>query len=121
MSAFLEGLVCANVVLIEQGIVPPSPLDAGVRYQRERSGFEEWNIASIVVRLGWGDCEDLNGWAAAGLRYTGEDAGAQAYLYESAPHLFHCVCLLSSGEIYDVCPALGMRSRSSNHRLPGRK
>jgi hypothetical protein len=119
VESLLEGFVQANVLLIESGLVPPSPLDANVRYQREASGFEEWQLAMYVVRSGRGDCEDLNGWAAA-YRRTTDDPGARAILYRTGPHLFHCVCLLSSGEIYDVCPTLGMKTSSSNHRLPGR-
>lgn len=120
IEGFLEGLVCANLVLIRSGVVPASPLDANVHYQREASGLEEWNIASVVVRLGWGDCEDLNGWEAAGLRFTGEDPGARAVLYRTGEHLYHCVVERSDGRIHDVCPALGMHA-PRGHALPGRK
>jgi hypothetical protein len=120
IEALLEGLVIANQMLIRSGLVPPSPLDAGVRYQREGSGLEEWRVATQVLKYRAGDCEDLNAWAVAGLRETGEDASARMILYRSGPRLFHAVGELSSGGIYDVCPALGMRTSSSNHKLPGR-
>lgn len=118
IEAALEGLVCANVVLMEDGVVPSSPLDesAHVRYQRERSGYEDWNIASVMMRLGVGDCEDVAAWEAAGFRYRGVDDGASVMLYRTGPRMYHAVCLLSSGEIVDSCPALGMRSRKG-HRV----
>lgn len=124
LEGALEGLVCADVALMEMGVVPSSPLDddAHVRYQREQSGYEDWAIASRVMSLGYGDCEDLASWEAAGYRFTGEDEGARAVLYKSGPNMYHCVCLLSSGEIVDVCPALGMTSRHrKGHPLPSSK
>jgi len=122
VEAMLEGFVMSNVLLIEAGLAPPSPLDADVRYQREASGLEEWNMCIYVQRFKRGDCEDLNGWAAAGMRVTGEDPGARAVLKRTGRHMFHCLVLLSSGETYDVCPTLGMTSRRrASHELPGRR
>ncbi len=109
IEALLDGLVQADQLLIKAGLVPPSPLYAGVRYRRESTGLEEWNIATIVLKNRAGDCEDLNSWAVAGLRESGEDPGARMILYRTGPRLFHAVGQLSSGEIYDVCPALGMQ------------
>jgi len=114
----LEGLVCANVALLElDERIPVSPLDARVRYQRERSGFEDWEICTRVLSLGYGDCEDLASWTAAGYRVTGDDEGARAVLYRTGPRMYHCVCLLTSGEIVDVCPALGMRPPQRGHHV----
>ena len=117
IEAVLEGMVQANQLLIRSGIVPPSPLFSGVRYQREGSGLEEWWLATKVIAKGYGDCEDLNGWAVAGARENG-DAGARLVLYRTGPRMFHAVGSLSSGEVLDVCPALGMR-QPPNHTLPG--
>lgn len=119
LEAALEGLTQANVVLIQAGTVPTSPLDAGVRYQRERSGFEEWNIATRVMKLGWGDCEDLASWQAAGHIADGSDEGARVAILRTGRRTFHAVCALSDGTIEDVCPELGMGR--SGHKLPGAK
>lgn len=119
IEAALEGLVCANVALMELGRCPSSPLDpdAHVRYQRERSGFEDWACATRVMRLGFGDCEDMAAWTAAGYRFRGDDEGATVMLYRTGPSLYHAVCLLTTDEIVDVCPELGMR-RKRGHALP---
>lgn len=110
IEAALQGLVAANKVLIETGVIPISPLDAGVRYQAEDSGFEDWNIGSRVVSLGHGDCEDLNGWECAGIQLE-EDPDAQLIIVRTGRRRFHAVVELSSGEIVDVCPELGMGAR----------
>lgn len=117
IEAMLDGLVQCNVLLIDTGVVPASPLDANVRYQREASGLEEWNMSIYVVRIGWGDCEDLACWEAAGMRVTGEDPDARAALIQTGKHLYHCVVELSDGSYRDVCPALGMHV-PRGHRLP---
>lgn len=120
IEAALEGLVLANVVQMEQGLVVSSPLDprAHVRYQREPSGYEDWNLASIMQRLRYGDCEDIAAWEAAGFRYRGDDDGARVMLYRTGPRLYHAVCELSSGEIVDSCPALGMKVRRGHRVSP---
>lgn len=110
IQAALEGLVAANRVLIETGVIPVSPLDASVRYKAEDSGFEDWNIGSRVVSLGHGDCEDLNGWECAGIQLQ-EDPGAQLIIVRTGRRRFHAVVEMSSGEIVDVCPELGMGYR----------
>lgn len=111
IEAALEGLVCANVVLIETGVVPSSPLDAKVRYRREPNGLEYWDVATRVVAQGWGDCEDLNGWHCAGLRSTGVDPGARVVLIRTGERCLHAVVERSDGGIEDVCPTLGMTGR----------
>lgn len=39
-----------------------------IRYKRERPGDEQWSAPSVVLRRGWGDCEDLAAWLAGSLR-----------------------------------------------------
>lgn len=108
IEAALEGLVQVNRVLIETGVIPPSPLDTDVRYKRERSGLEEWDNGLTCIRRKWGDCEDLNGWECAGINLD-EDPEAVCTIIQTGPRLFHCVVRMSDGSIRDVCPALGMR------------
>jgi hypothetical protein len=119
LEAFLEGLVESNRLLIEAGRVPPSPLDAGVKYVREERGLEEWRHALEVLRHGAGDCEDLNGWLAGGYRATGTDPYARARVLQAGRGKFHAVCELSDGAIIDVCPPLGMEVPAEvGFRLP---
>lgn len=108
IEAALEGLVQVNRVLIETGVVPPSPLDAGVRYKRERSGLEEWDNALTCIKRGWGDCEDLNGWECARINID-EDPEAICQLLQTGRKMFHCIILMSDGTLRDICPDLGMK------------
>lgn len=108
VEAAVEGLTLANVVLIEQGVVPPYPHDTNVRYQLEPPGEEDWKLAHNVVRDGWGDCEDIAAWTAAGHRVTGFDPGARVVIMEMGPGKLHAVVELSDGTIEDPCLDLGM-------------
>lgn len=126
----LEGLVTLNQTLIRSGSIPPSPMHAGVRYRREKRGLEEWRNGAVVMEKGEGDCEDLNGWLCAGLRESGYDPHAQIVLQHTGPSMYHAVVELSTGEIVDCCPALGMGGRETSAsraavgfavRLPGRR
>jgi hypothetical protein len=101
-------LVQVNRVLIETGVVPPSPLDTSVRYKRERSGLEEWDNAKTCIERGWGDCEDLAAWECAGINLD-EDPEAICVLIRTGPKLFHCVVMMSDGTLRDICPDLGMK------------
>lgn len=118
IEAALQGLVAANRVLIQAGVVPPSPLDADVRYKREGSGLEEWKTAADVLKSGVGDCEDLNCWECAAIQLDG-DSGAIAKLIRTGKKRLHCVVELSSGEIVDVCPDLGMKTSQAGIEVQG--
>ena len=112
IEAALEGLVLANLVLIDTGLVPPFPHDAGVIYQIEPPGEEDWKLAHNVVHDGWGDCEDLAGWLAAGLRWTGDDPDARVVLIRTGRNKLHAVVLRSDGSIDD--PSLDLMPRKAN-------
>ena len=109
IEAALEGLVLADMVIIEAGLVPPFPHDAGVIYKLEPPGEEVWKLAHDVVADGWGDCEDLAAWNAAGLRFTGEDGDARVVLAKTGVNKLHAVVLRGDGSIDDCCPALTPR------------
>jgi hypothetical protein len=113
IEAGLEGLVQVNRVLIETGVVPPSPLDTRVRYKRERSGLEEWDNALVCMKRGWGDCEDLNSWECARINIE-EDEWAVCSLIQTGPKIFHCIIVMSDGSRRDVCPDLGMKVPGTN-------
>jgi hypothetical protein len=116
VEAVLEGFVQAAMVMIQTGVVPPYP-DAvpSVRYQDEPSGSEEWLLPNQVIEAGWGDCEDLVIWAAAGDRVTGTDPSSRAMLVKTGKGLLHCVVQHGDGAIEDVA------LRIKNANLPQAK
>lgn len=58
------------------------------------------------------DCEDLAGWMAAGLRWTGEDTGARVALIRTGRNKLHAVVLRSDGSIDD--PSVDLMPRKAN-------
>lgn len=112
VNAMLDGFVQACAVIIASGIAPPDPLMANVRYKLEPPGEEDWKLPNNVIKDGWGDCEDLNGWRAAGLRVTGEDPGARCIVVKTGPGKLHAVVLRSSGDYDDACLELMQLGRA---------
>ncbi len=106
----LEGFVQCACLLIASGAVPPFPHNAGVRYQMEPPGAEDWALPHTVMGQTWGDCEDLAIWTAAGLRETGEDPGARVVVRRTGPGKLHAVVERSDGTIedpsYDLHPGV---------------
>jgi hypothetical protein len=109
VEAALEGLVLSDVVLIESGLVPPYPYDTGVVYRLEPPGEEVWKLAHDVISDGWGDCEDLAAWVAAGHRVTGRDEDARVVLIKTGVNKLHAVVLLGDGAIEDPSRILRVR------------
>lgn len=111
LAALLEGLVAANVQILD--LVPlPSLYRSGVRYQREpkpprgRRRRDNWKLCNRVYLDLVGDCEDLVGWRVAELRRAGEDAYPLVYVVR--PGLLHTVVERANGAIEDPSRRLGM-------------
>lgn len=113
VEALLEGFVLACMVCIEAGLAPNDPADApNVRYKLEPQGQEDWKLPQNVVRDGWGDCEDLAGWRAAGLRLSGEDPDAKCVVVRTGENKLHAVVRRSTGEVDD--PSLELYRRQAS-------
>lgn len=67
LKAMLECLVQVNVALMRSQPFPEL-YRTKVRYRQEPLGQENWRDAAIVLRTGFGDCEDLAAYRAAELR-----------------------------------------------------
>lgn len=119
IELLLEGFVEVARLLIASGAVPPFPHMTRVVYRPEPPGEEDWKLPHRVLRDGWGDCEDLAIWTAAGLRETGEDTSARVRVVRTGPGKLHAVVELASGEIedpsYDLHPG---RNRADIYRVP---
>lgn len=111
VEALLEGFVLACRVCIEAGLAPLDPSDTNVRYQMEPPGQEDWVLPQNVMRAGWGDCEDLAGWRAAGMRISGRDPGARVVVVQTGKGKLHAVVQCSDGSISD--PSLELRTRQA--------
>lgn len=67
LEALLECLVQINVVLMRASTFPDL-YSTRVRYRQEPLGQENWRDAAIILRTGFGDCEDLAAYRVAELR-----------------------------------------------------
>lgn len=99
----LEGLVRLDQAELSGASYPPL-YDAGVKYKREPK--EVWRPASIVLKDGWGDCEDLVAWRVAECRLQGDAATAR--VYQAGPKTWHTVVEHADGTIEDPSRILGM-------------
>lgn len=136
LSAALEGLVKLNCVLIaqgeKQGRPTPNIFDAGkrglVHWQPDEykgQPAETWDCIPIVLKRGYGDCEDLAAWHAAWLRYyKGIEAKAIVRPSLTPGVAWHCVVFVPGDDtrqqaIVDPSAQLGMGQWHKTH--PGRK
>ena len=105
LEALLEGLVLLNLSQLRRGLCPPL-YHAGVRYQREPPGREDWFTAVKCFRKKHGDCEDLSAYLAASYRLVGIEA--RAVVRQVRPGLKHVTVRLPDGTIEDPSKRLGM-------------
>lgn len=110
VAGMLRGLQLASEAQLRSRRFPP--LYSGrVRYEPEPTGQERWQIPSVTLELGYGDCEDLAAWRAAELVVSGVDRGALAVVKIIRPGLMHCVVRRSGGRIEDPSRVLGMKGK----------
>ena len=111
LNAALEGVTRLDERLLKERAAPLFRDVVGkgrVRWKPEPPGQEHFDHAGLVMRRGWGDCDDLGPWHAAGLRVTGEDPGAHAVVRRSGPKRWHVVVRRSDGTIDDPSIEAGM-------------
>lgn len=109
LDAALEGVTRLNEALIREGAVPPfDAVKHRLRWKPEPPGEEHFDHAGVVLRRGWGDCDDMGPYHAASLRVTGEDPGARAHVRRSGPKRWHVVVQRSDGSTDDPSIETGM-------------
>lgn len=126
----LECLTRINQWHFRRGIVPPL-LEAGVRYQEEPPGREDWDDAPTVAERGWGDCEDLAAYFAAEMRelhgiaaecvikhkfITAQEmhrSGYKGRIPLDGIYLVHVLVRMPNGKIIDPSRILGMKGEYS--------
>lgn len=111
-GAILLALYSLDVLYLSARPDTPPLYGSGVRYQREpqasRGVVELWDTVPVVLRQGYGDCEDLAAWRAAELSLQG--CFALPVLVEVVPGSgrFHVVVWRSDGGWEDPSARLGM-------------
>jgi hypothetical protein len=100
----LAGLTAMNRALMKLFGAPPL-YGSGVVYRPEKP--DEWETYDILLRRGYGDCEDLSSWRAAELQEQGVDAVADVYPTRR-PGRWHAIVVFPDGRIEDPSLKLGM-------------
>jgi hypothetical protein len=110
LDAALESVTRLNEQLLADGAVPTfdKALKKGIVWKPEPPGEEHFDHAGVVVRRGWGDCDDLAPYEAATLRHTGEDPDAKAIVRRSGPKRWHAIVQHGDGSLRDPSKAAGM-------------
>jgi len=106
----LEALVRANRAYLEAHPDTPALYSAGVRYEKEPRGRDNWQNIPRTIALRSGDCEDLASWRVAELQQAGElTAHPDVLVYELPGEVdFHIVARRADGSIEDPSRRLGM-------------
>lgn len=115
LNAALESVTRLNEELIKNGTPTFKQALPKIRWKPEPPGQEHFDHANIVLKRGWGDCDDLASWHTASLRATGEDPGATPIVKRSGPNTWHAVTLRSDGKIDDPSIMAGMNRRHGIH------
>lgn len=100
---YLGALVQTNRVLIRHGLVPGNPYETDVIYAPEPAdGREEFADALRVYTRGWGDCDDLAAWFAAGCLEQGIPVSLSFRArYRKAGLRVHCMVRMPNGSVED--------------------
>lgn len=122
LEAALEATTLANESAIARGEIPPltEAIRRGLRWKPEPFlDGEHFDLADVVARRNWGDCDDLAPWLAGELRATGQDPEARSRVYQSGPNRWHVVVETGDGQILDPSVWAGMRRGKSGEEGVG--
>jgi hypothetical protein len=110
LDAALEATTRLNEEMIRKRDVPLfDSVKSRIQWKPEPKGDEHFDHAGLVLKRGWGDCDDQAPYAAASMRASGEDRGARAVVRRSGPKRWHAIVKLSDGSYRDPSKETGMR------------
>lgn len=109
LRILLDALVKINLEYLKEHPNTPLLYDSGVRYKRE-DGTEDWLDIGEVLKLGYGDCEDLACYRVAELIKNGVPARPELIWRNKGEfYLYHIKVMLHNGITEDPSRQLGMR------------
>lgn len=123
IEAMLSAATALNALCLSRNPGIPPLYDSGVRYRREKdlcvegrdvcSSEERFNTVPTVMRIGFGDCDDLACWRAAELRVRERIAAVPKLIQVSTvPPRYHVIVVHPDGSTEDPSEILGMGSHS---------
>jgi hypothetical protein len=116
LTALLEALILADSLMLRTDSSLPFLYDAGVRYEAEELGDDDWRDVLAILDHAGGDCEDLASWRVADLRVRLSEPSARPHVTSSqvvhpteGPYtLYHIQVLRADGSVEDPSKLLGM-------------
>jgi hypothetical protein len=114
LCLLLETLVKIDEMYLRMHPEAPPIYQAGVRYQTEPLGQEDWCDIPTVMKQGWGDCEDLAAWRCAELRVRYGIPARATFTWRVLPNkvtLYHILVKHPDGRIEDPSRKLGMKKQ----------
>lgn len=115
MRLMLEALTQANELYLSEHPHTPWLYQAGIPYQHEPPGAENWDGIPKVLEQGWGDCEDLVAWRCAelrvraGLRVFPDFVWREITRPDGTPQIvYHILVRFPDGRFEDPSRLLGM-------------
>lgn len=111
LGFLLTALTAIDLLYLQKNPKTPLLMDSGVVYQEEPPGCEDWANIPLMLKLGWGDCEEISCWRAAELQARGVPAraGFTKQTQADGTMLYHITVILPDGTIEDPSRQLGMR------------
>jgi hypothetical protein len=112
IAALLAATQTINEAYLRANPGTPWLYEAGVRFDREPPELrEEFACIPVVLKRGWGDCDDLAPWRAAELRVR-RGLDAKVCVFNVGPGLWHAAVKLPNGRHEDPSRVLGMGGRA---------
>ena len=111
LSLLLHALFLIDVLYLRLHPDTPSIYAAGVRYEEEPPGREDWQDIPTTIRRKDGDCEDLATWRSAELVAQRGIEARPSFLWRlngGSSYLYHIQTEYPDGRIEDPSRALGM-------------
>jgi hypothetical protein len=109
LQLLLHSLVMLDVAYLRFHPNAPPLYRAGIRYQREPRGYEQWLTLPCILKQRWGDCEDLAAARTAELIVSGADAWPCFHWRKQGNALvYHIVVCRPDGLVEDPSRILGM-------------
>lgn len=116
LEKLLDALALANFAYLLCHPHTPRLYEAGIRYQQEDEGKDEWQDIADTLQRRTGDCEDLAAWRMSELqRYEEDPAARWAITVDDLPYpsgkvitTYHIAIRRSDGRVEDPSRILGM-------------
>jgi hypothetical protein len=111
LSYYLHALYLIDCLYLQLHPEAPKIYEAGVHYEEEPPGREDWQDIPTSVRRKNGDCEDLASWRAAELCVRQGIRAYPTFIWKVRPsgaYLYHIQTTYPDGSVEDPSRRLGM-------------